>query len=281
MISSSGIAAEPLIRLSAFFGVFVAVALWEALGPRRRRAFPRRSRWPHNLGLLALDTLLVRLLVPATALGVALAAQSQGWGLAHQLAVPQWLAIPLAVIVLDLTIYFQHVAFHAVPVLWRLHRVHHTDLDFDVTTATRFHPLEILLSAGIKLATVAAIGAPPIAVLVFEVLLNATAMFNHANAGLPARVDAALRWLVVTPDMHRVHHSILPQETNTNFGFNLPWWDRLFGTYRAQPVAGHEAMTIGIDAFRSPEDLRLDQLLIQPLRDTPGGYPINRRQEAG
>jgi len=281
MISSSGIAAEPLIRLSAFFGVFVAVALWEALGPRRRRAFPRCSRWPHNLGLLALDTLLVRLLVPATALGVALAAQSQGWGLAHQLAVPQWLAIPLAVIVLDLTIYFQHVAFHAVPVLWRLHRVHHTDLDSDVTTATRFHPLEILLSAGIKLATVAAIGAPPIAVLVFEVLLNATAMFNHANAGLPARVDAALRWLVVTPDMHRVHHSILPQETNTNFGFNLPWWDRLFGTYRAQPVAGHEAMTIGIDAFRSPEDLRLDQLLIQPLRDTPGGYPINRRQEAG
>ena len=280
MISSTGIVSEPLIRLTAFLGVFLAVALWEALGPRRRRAFPRRSRWPHNLGLLAVDTLVVRLLVPASAVGVAVAAESHGWGLAHWLAVPAWLAIPMAVVLLDLTIYFQHVAFHAVPALWRLHRVHHADLDFDVTTGTRFHPIEILLSAGIKLAAVAAIGAPPVAVLVFEVLLNATAMFNHANAGLPARVDAVLRWLVVTPDMHRVHHSILPQETNTNFGFNLPWWDRLFGTYRAQPAAGHEGMTIGIDAFRSPEDLRLDRLLMQPLRDASGAYPINRRQEA-
>ena len=280
MISSTGIASEPLIRLTAFLGVFLAVALWEALGPRRRRAFPRYRRWPHNLGLLAIDTLVVRLLVPATAVGVAVAAQSHGWGLTHLLAVPAWLAIPLAVALLDLTIYFQHVAFHAVPALWRLHRVHHTDLDFDVTTGTRFHPIEILVSAGIKLAAVAAIGAPPIAVLVFEVLLNATAMFNHANAGLPPKVDAVLRWLVVTPDMHRVHHSILPRETNSNFGFNLPWWDRLFGTYRPQPAAGHEEMTIGIDAFRSPEDLRLDRLLVQPFRHTPGEYPIDRRQEA-
>jgi sterol desaturase/sphingolipid hydroxylase (fatty acid hydroxylase superfamily) len=172
------------------------------------------------------------------------------------------------------------VAFHAVPALWRLHRVHHADLDFDVTTGTRFHPIEILVSAGIKLAAVAAIGAPPIAVLVFEVLLNATAMFNHANAGLPPRVDAVLRWLVVTPDMHRVHHSIVPRETNSNFGFSLPWWDRLFGTYRPQPAAGHEEMTIGIDAFRSPEDLRLDRLLVQPFRHTTGEYPIDRSQEA-
>jgi sterol desaturase/sphingolipid hydroxylase (fatty acid hydroxylase superfamily) len=280
MITSTAMVSEPLIRLGAFLGVFLAVALWEALAPRRRRAFARLQRWPHNLGLLAIDTILARLLVPATAVGVAIAAQSHGWGLAHQLALPAWLAIPMAVVLLDLTIYFQHVAFHAVPALWRLHRVHHADLDFDVTTGTRFHPIEILLSAGIKLAAVAAIGAPPVAVLVFEVLLNATAMFNHANAGLPARMDAVLRWLVVTPDMHRVHHSILPQETNTNFGFNLPWWDRLFGTYRAQPKAGHEGMTIGIDAFRSPEDLRLDRLLMQPLRDASGGYPIDRRQEA-
>jgi sterol desaturase/sphingolipid hydroxylase (fatty acid hydroxylase superfamily) len=280
MITDTGMVSEPLIRLGAFLGVFLAVALWEALAPRRSRAFSRRSRWPHNLGLLAIDTFLARLLVPATAVGVAVAAQSHGWGLAHQFSVPAWLAIPLAVMLLDLTIYFQHVAFHAVPALWRLHRVHHADLDFDVTTGTRFHPIEILISAGIKLAAVAAIGAPPIAVLIFEVLLNATAMFNHANAGLPVRVDAVLRWLVVTPDMHRVHHSILPQETNTNFGFNLPWWDRLFGTYRAQPAAGHEKMTMGIDAFRSPEDLRLDRLLIQPLRDTPGEYPIGWRRQA-
>jgi sterol desaturase/sphingolipid hydroxylase (fatty acid hydroxylase superfamily) len=280
MISSTAIASEPLIRLTAFLGVFLAVGVWEAFGPRRRRTFPRRSRWPHNLGLLAVDTLLARFLVPATAVGVAIAAESHGWGLAHQLALPAWLAIPLAVVLLDLTIYFQHVAFHAVPALWRLHRVHHSDPDFDVTTGTRFHPIEILISAGIKLAAVATLGAPPVAVLVFEVLLNATAMFNHANAGLPARVDAVLRWLVVTPDMHRVHHSILPQETNTNFGFNLPWWDRLFGTYRSQPATGHEKMTIGLDAFRTPEDLRLDRLLLQPLRDVPGAYPISRRQEA-
>jgi len=167
-----------------------------------------------------------------------------------------------------------------VPTLWRLHRVHHADLDFDVTTGTRFHPVEILVSTVIKCAAVAAIGAPAVTVLAFEVLLNATAMFNHANAGLPAAVERWLRWLVVTPDMHRVHHSVIYNESSSNFGFNLPWWDRVFGTYRAQPAAGHEAMTIGVDAFRAPEELRLDRLLVQPFRDTPGAYPINRRQEA-
>jgi sterol desaturase/sphingolipid hydroxylase (fatty acid hydroxylase superfamily) len=170
--------------------------------------------------------------------------------------------------------------FHAVPALWRLHRVHHADLDFDVTTGARFHPIEILLSTLIKMAAVAAIGAPAVAVLVFEVLLNATAMFNHANGRLPVAFDRWLRLLVVTPDMHRVHHSIVYNETNSNFGFNLPWWDRVFGTYRAQPAAGHEAMTIGVDAFRTPADLRLDRLLVQPFRDTPGGYAINRRPDA-
>jgi sterol desaturase/sphingolipid hydroxylase (fatty acid hydroxylase superfamily) len=168
---------------------------------------------------------------------------------------------------------------HAVPALWRLHRVHHADLDFDVTTGARFHPIEILVSVVIKMAAVAAIGAPPVAVLVFEVLLNATAMFNHANGRLPLGVDRWLRLLVVTPDMHRVHHSIAYSETNSNFGFNLPWWDRLFGTYRAHPAAGHEAMTIGVGAFRTPADLRLDRLLLQPFRDTPGGYAINRRPD--
>jgi sterol desaturase/sphingolipid hydroxylase (fatty acid hydroxylase superfamily) len=169
--------------------------------------------------------------------------------------------------------------FHAVPTLWRLHRVHHADLEFDVTTGLRFHPVEILISTAIKCAAVAAIGATPVTVLVFEVLLNATAMFNHANASLPGAVDRWVRQVVVTPDMHRVHHSVRYEESASNFGFNLPWWDRLFGTYRAQPAAGHEAMTIGVDAFRSAEDLRLDRLLLQPLRDTPGRYPINGRRE--
>ena len=280
MDTHTGIEAEPLIRFAAFLAVFLVMALWEVVAPRRRRAFERRARWPHNIGLLLVDVAVLRLLVPGAAIAVALAGEAHGFGLLNALAMPVWVSIPLAVIALDLAIYFQHVSFHAVPLLWRLHRVHHTDLDFDVTTGTRFHPVEILISTGIKCAAVAALGAPAIAVLVFEVLLNATAVFNHANARLPAALDRWLRRLVVTPDMHRVHHSIVYNETNSNFGFNLPWWDRLFGTYRAQPAAGHDAMTIGVDAFRSREDLRLDRLLVQPLRDTPGGYAINRRPDA-
>jgi sterol desaturase/sphingolipid hydroxylase (fatty acid hydroxylase superfamily) len=181
------------------------------------------------------------------------------------------------VIVLDLVIYLQHVLFHAVPALWRLHRMHHADLDFDVTTGARFHPIEIVLSMVIKLAAVVSLGAPAIAVLVFEVLLNATAMFNHGNIRLPLGFDRVLRLLVVTPDMHRVHHSTVTSETNSNFGFNLPWWDRLLGTYRAQPVAGHEDMTIGIALFREPQDLRLDRMLVQPFRAGPGSAPVGHR----
>jgi sterol desaturase/sphingolipid hydroxylase (fatty acid hydroxylase superfamily) len=225
------------------------------------------------------DVAVLRVLVPGAAIAVAVAGEARGWGLVNALALPAWVAIPLAVVLLDLAIYFQHVTLHAVPTLWRLHRVHHADLDVDVTTGTRFHPIEILISTAIKCAAVAAIGAPAIAVLVFEVLLNATSMFNHANASLPPAVERWVRWLLVTPDMHRVHHSIIYNESSSNFGFNLPWWDRLFGTYRAQPAAGHAAMTVGVDAFRAPEDLRLDRLLIQPFRNTPGGYAINRRPE--
>lgn len=272
---------EPLIRLAAFLGVFAAVALWEVFSPRRRPAFSRRSRWPHNLGLLLVDGLVVRLVAPGAVVAVAVAGEMQGRGVLNAVSLPAWIALPLAVVMLDLAIYFQHVMFHAVPALWRLHRVHHADLEFDVTTGTRFHPIEILLSVGIKCAVVAAIGAPAVAVLLFEVLLNATALFNHANASLPQPVERWLRWLVVTPDMHRVHHSVRYEESSSNFGFNLPWWDRAFGTYRAQPQAGHDAMTIGVDAFRSKEELRLDRLLLQPFRDTPGQYPINRRHAAG
>ncbi len=272
--------AEGLIRLAAFALVFGAVALWELAAPRRTPRFGRRDRWPHNLGLLFVDVLVLRLLAPGAVVGVASAAEARGWGFLNIVSLPGWAAFMIGVVVLDLVIYFQHVMFHAVPTLWRLHRVHHADQDFDVTTGTRFHPIEILISTVIKCAAVAAIGAPAMAVLVFEVLLNATAMFNHANASLPARADSWVRWLVVTPDMHRVHHSVFYDESSSNFGFNLPWWDRLFGTYRKEPRLGHDAMTVGVDAFRAAEDLRLDQLLIQPFRDTPGQYPINRRQPA-
>lgn len=270
---------ETLMRLGAFLAVFAAVGVWEAVAPRRSQAHGPRLRWPHNMGLLLVDVGVLRLVAPGAAVAVSLAAEAGGWGLLNAVPLPGWMAVVLAVVLLDLAIYFQHVMFHAVPALWRLHRVHHSDLEFDVTTATRFHPVEILISTAIKCAAVAAAGAPPLAVLVFEVLLNAAAMFNHANAGLPPAMDRWVRWFLVTPDMHRVHHSIDYRESASNFGFNLPWWDRLFGTYRAQPAAGHEAMTLGVDAFRSTEDQRLDRLLLQPLRDTPGGYPINGRRE--
>lgn len=261
---------EPLIRFAFFLGVFAVVAVWEAMAPRRTRTLPRRIRWPSNLGIVALNTALVRLLLPTTAVAFALAGEQRGWGLLAAIDLPRWAAVVLAVVALDLAIYLQHVLFHAVPILWRLHRMHHADLDIDVTTGARFHPIEIGLSMGLKLGAIAALGAPAEAVLAFEILLNATAMFNHANLSLPESVDRGLRWLVVTPDMHRVHHSIVRRETDSNFGFNLPWWDRLFGTYRAQPAAGHEAMTIGIEQFRCPREQRLDRLLTQPFRtDAP------------
>jgi sterol desaturase/sphingolipid hydroxylase (fatty acid hydroxylase superfamily) len=272
---------EGAIRFAMFLAVFGAVALWEALAPRRKRSFGRLARWPHNLGLLLVDAALVRVLAPGAAIAVAMTAAGSGWGLLNAFALPGWAAIAAGIALLDLAIYFQHVMFHAVPTLWRLHRVHHADLDFDVTTGARFHPIEILISTAVKCAAIAALGAPVISVFVFEILLNATAMFNHANASLPQRLERWLRWLVVTPDMHRVHHSVRYEESSSNFGFNLPWWDRLFGTYRAQPRLGHAAMTIGVDAFRSSQELRLDRLLVQPLRDTPGQYPITRRQAAG
>ena len=268
---------EALVRLTAFIGVFVAVAVWEARSPRRRRTLRRVVRWPHNIALLLVDIALLRLLAPGAVVTVAVLGEARGWGLLNALSVPAPVAVVAAIVLLDLAIYFQHVMFHAVPTLWRLHRVHHTDLDFDVTTGVRFHPVEILISTAIKCAAVAAIGAPVLAVLAFEVLLNATAIFNHANASVPPRLEPWVRWLVVTPDMHRVHHSVNYHESSSNFGFNLPLWDRLFGTYRAQPEAGHDSMLIGVDAFRDAGESRLDRLLMQPLRDTPGQYPITRR----
>lgn len=267
------LSAEPLIRLAVFAGVLALMALWEWRLPRRPLSQSRGRRWPANVGLVAVDTLVVRVLFPAGAVGAALLAQSRGWGLFNAVAAPGWLAGAASVVLLDLAIFGQHVLFHHVPVLWRLHRVHHADLDFDVTTGLRFHPVEIVLSMLIKIAAVVAIGAPAAAVLVFEVLLNASSMFTHANVRLPRGLDRAVRWLLVTPEMHRVHHSIVRHETDSNFGFNLSVWDRLFRTYRAQPEAGHLAMTIGLGGFRDPRDLALHRLLAQPLRSSDERVP--------
>ncbi|MEQ8195901.1 MAG: sterol desaturase family protein [Rhodospirillales bacterium] len=271
------LANEPIIRLGLFLGILVAMAVWEAVAPRRPRKIPRLIRWSNNFGIVIIDTVLVRLIFPVVAVALAILATERDWGFLNILDVPFWPAFFLSILTLDLVIYLQHVMFHAVPALWRLHRMHHADLEFDVSTGLRFHPVEILLSMGLKLAVVVVLGPPAAAVLLFEVLLNATAMFNHSNIRIPERIDRILRFFVVTPDMHRVHHSIYPDETNSNFGFNLPWWDRLLGTYRPQPRDGHEAMTIGIEQFRTRRDLWLDRMLIQPFLGPASGYPINRR----
>ena len=260
------LSAEPSVRLAVFAGVLALMALWEWWLPRRPLSQSRGRRWPANIGLVAVDTLLVRVLFPAGALGAALLADSRGLGLFNVVSAPAWLAAAASVVLLDLVIFGQHVLFHRAPMLWRLHRVHHADLDFDVTTGLRFHPVEIVVSMLIKIAAVVAIGAPAAAVLLFEVLLNASSMFTHANVRLPRGLDRAVRWLIVTPEMHRVHHSIVRRETDSNFGFNLSLWDRLFRTYRSRPAEGHEGMTIGVASFRDPKELALHRLLVQPLR---------------
>ncbi len=255
------------------------MAIWEGLAPRREEAALRMVRWPNNLAIMVLNTLLVRLAFPATAVGLAFMEGQQGWGLLNMLSLPFWATLIISIILLDLTLYLQHVLFHAVPLLWRVHRMHHADLFFDITTGVRFHPIEMVLSMAIKLIVVAALGPPAVAVLIFEVLLNATSMFNHGNVCIKEEVDHFVRWFVVTPDMHRVHHSMLVQETNSNFGFNLPWWDRLFGTYRPQPAKGHKGMTIGIEQFRGQRDLRFDRMFLQPFLGRVGAYPLQRGEK--
>jgi sterol desaturase/sphingolipid hydroxylase (fatty acid hydroxylase superfamily) len=255
------------------------MALGEAAAPRRARTLPRRARWPANLAIAALGTILLRATLPLTAVGMAVVAEERGWGLLHAgLPVPRWAGIALTVVLLDLAIYLQHVLFHALPLLWRLHCVHRADLDVDASTGERFHPVEMLLSMVFKLGCIAALGAPPAGVLVFEVLLNAGSTFNHANLRVPASIDRVLRWLLVTPDMHRVHHSIVAAETNSNFGFTLPWWDRLGGTYREQPAVGHERMALGIEQFRDPRYLRFNRLLVQPLLEDGRSYARSGRR---
>jgi sterol desaturase/sphingolipid hydroxylase (fatty acid hydroxylase superfamily) len=269
---------EPAIRIGFFVGVFALVALWELVAPQRRPTVSKALRWSSNLSLVVLNSVLLRLMFPLAAVGMAAFSAVNGWGLLNHFHVPLWAAVPLAVIAMDFVIWLQHVMVHAVPVLWRLHRVHHADPDYDLTTGARFHPIEIVLSMMIKIATVAVLGPPVLAVVIFEVLLNAAAMFNHGNIRLPAELDRVLRWVIVTPDMHRVHHSVEEEETNSNFGFNLPWWDRLFGTYLEQPRAGQLGMTIGIHGHTDLREVAsLDGMLLMPFKADVEAYAINRR----
>ena len=270
---------EPIIRLIFFFGILGLMMLWEVLAPCRYLSVPKPMRWFSNLGLVILNTVILRALFPLAAIGIAEIATERNWGLFNVMTLPYWQVVVFSVIGLDLIIYLQHVMFHALPTLWRLHKVHHADLDFDVTTGLRFHPLEILLSMGIKIVAILLLGVPAIAVLIFEILLNATSMFNHGNVSLPAKCDHILRLFVVTPDMHRIHHSVIPHETNSNFGFNIPWWDYIFGTYRAYPSLSQQDMTIGLSEYQ--KNLRVEQLhylLILPFLNKPSCYPINQNK---
>lgn len=264
---------EGAVRLSIFAGVLAAMALLEWLAPRRRLTLGRGRRWFSNLAIVVIDTLALRLLFPILAVGAAVAAEAGGWGLFNLIALPAWLEVVLAVLLLDCLIYWQHRLFHVIPLFWRLHRMHHADNDIDVTTGLRFHPLEIVASMLIKLAAVWLLGPAAVAVVIFEVLLNGTAMFNHANIRLPAGLDRVLRLFVVTPDMHRVHHSVHRDETDSNFGFHLSLWDRLFGSYRDDPRDGHREMTIGLPQFRNRRDQSLWALLINPFR-TPASSSV-------
>ena len=263
---------EPFIRLAAFLGVFTAVAIWESLSPRRKLDTSKTLRWISNISITLIGTAVVRGLFPV--LAVTFAANGSTMGLLHQVPLPFFIKVVVGVLAFDLIIYGQHVMFHSIPLLWRLHMMHHADLDMDVTTGLRFHPVEIVLSMGIKLAAILLVGPPVLAVILFEILLNATSMFNHGNIRMPAGLDSLLRLFVVTPDMHRVHHSVVILETNSNFGFNLPWWDRLFGTYRAQPAAGHDDMVLGLSQFRNPQRLTLPWLLALPFIGKTGSYPM-------
>jgi sterol desaturase/sphingolipid hydroxylase (fatty acid hydroxylase superfamily) len=267
---------EAKMRLGFFFGIFALIAIFEVLAPRRSVTSPKAGRWFTNLAMVALNPLSVRLVFPVIPIGIAVIARERHWGLLNNVDSPYWLKVAFAVVVLDFEIYLQHVLHHAIPILWRVHMVHHADLDINLTTGLRFHPIEIVVSLGIKLVTVAALGPPVLGVLIFEIALSSTSMFNHSNIHVPEGIDRILRLLIVTPDMHRFHHSVIIRETNSNYGFNLPWWDRMLGTYKNQPERGHNGMTIGLSQFQDPKHLTLPRLLILPFVGDPGGVLINR-----
>lgn len=257
---------EASIRLGVFIGVFVMMALLEIFFPRKQRALPRAERWFANWSLVIIDTLALRFVMPVLAVGMAEIAMRNGWGLFNVVALPFWIEIALAVLVLDLLIYGQHVATHKIPFFWRFHKVHHADRDIDTTTGIRFHPVEIILSMIYKLVCIVMLGPAALAVFLFEVILNASALFNHANVKLPLGFDRILRTVIVTPDMHRVHHSVYRDETDSNYGFSLSIWDRLFRTYRSQPRDGHDAMTIGVGEYQDEKPANLVWCLVEPFK---------------
>jgi len=268
---------EPVLRILAFVGGFGLLAGWEYFSPKRQLTKSKYKRWVNNIILLMTSTILVRLLVPTAAIGSAYLVEANQWGLINTFELPALLEFCLAMILLDLFIYFQHAMFHVLPTLWRFHRVHHADMDVDVSTGLRFHPIEILISAALKIIFIVMSGAPVLAVICFEVILNLSSMFTHSNINLNTSFERVMRWFIVTPDMHRVHHSVRENETNSNFGFNLSLWDRLFGTYIQEPRDGQMNMTIGLDQFREPECQTLKGLLLMPFNNRITGYAINYR----
>lgn len=257
---------EPTLRLAIFLAIFSGMALWEFLDPWRDSRLGRSVRWPANLGIFALDIIVARIVFPASAVGVAIWTQGQGLGLLPLVGLPWLMAGLLGFVLLDLLVYAQHRLFHTVPVLWRIHRMHHADTEIDVTSGIRFHPIEIVASLLLKAAAIVLLGIPPEAVLVFEIVLNGMALYNHSNVRLPERSERVLRWFVVTPEMHIIHHSTARRETDSNFGFNLALWDRMFGTYSHRPAAGYDGMVVGLDEFRDAAEHRLDRLVTQPFR---------------
>jgi len=254
-----------IFRMSAFLTLLALFAVTEWLFPRRKSYGYKPRRWFSNLSIVAINVGLLRLVFPLLAVEVSFITVEKGWGLFQLVGWPGWLNFGCSILILDVAIYMQHVMFHAVPTLWRIHKVHHTDLDFDVTTGVRFHPIEIIISMGIKIMTVIAFGISPIAIIIFEVLLNGSSMFTHTNIKLPLGLDRVVRWLIVTPDMHRIHHSTEMRERNSNYGFNLSLWDRLFGTYRQNPQVDHPDMELGTPAFRNPKYLKINWLFLIPF----------------
>lgn len=270
---------ETAVRMGFFFGVLILMAVWEVLAPRRAANVSKIVRWGNNLGLVVFNSVLLRLIFPTAAVGVTIFASEHSWGLLNYVQLPSVAAVAISIVVMDFVIYVQHILMHAIPALWRLHRVHHADLDYDFTTGVRFHPLEIIVSMLIKFVAILLLGPPVAAVVIFEIILNASSMFNHGNIKLPAALDRILRLLIVTPDMHRIHHSVEEDESNQNFGFNLSLWDRFFGTYRKQPRAGHEEMVVGIQNYRGLRDVTLIQgLLLLPFRNKPDELTVDHHK---
>lgn len=272
---------ELMIRFGFFLGMFALMALWEVVAPLRVAGTSKTIRWPNHVMLAAMNVVLVRVLFPLAAVALAVYAGERGIGLFKMIPVPYLLAFVGSLLALDLAIYLFHLLFHAVPALWRVHRVHHADLDIDVSTGVRFHPIQMMLSVIIKSITILLLGAPALSVLTFEVLSHAITLFNHGNVRILPSLDRMLRWFVVTPDMHRIHHSIYIAETDSNFGFVLPWWDRMFGTYRAEPAAGQARMVVGIESFRADRDLWLDRLVLNPVLDERSSQLMSPSQKAG